>query len=110
MPPPGTLLADAISFEHNMNQRAGAQPVSECLYHNAKGDLCAAWVSDVLKMNWNQIIDKGIFIQQGKTGIEQIKTWTERLNAAVDICREWGQDGLIIRTMYGARYSYNGVQ
>ena len=25
--------------------------------------LCAARVSDVLKMNWNQILDKGIFIQ-----------------------------------------------
>lgn len=41
--------------------------------------LCAARVSDVLKMNWNQILDKGIFIQQGKTGIKQIKAWTERL-------------------------------
>lgn len=70
--------------------------------------LCAARVSDVLKMNWNQILDKGIFIQQGKTGIKQIKAWTERLNAAVDICREWGQDGPVIRTMYGERYSYKG--
>lgn len=70
--------------------------------------LCAARVSDVLKMNWNQILDKGIFIQQGKTGIKQIKAWTERLSAAVDICREWGQDGPVIRTMYGERYSYKG--
>lgn len=70
--------------------------------------LCAARVSDVLKMNWNQILDKGIFIQQGKTGIKQIKAWTERLHAAVDICREWGQDGPVIRTMYGERYSYKG--
>ncbi|HHC1506457.1 TPA: tyrosine-type recombinase/integrase [Klebsiella pneumoniae] len=70
--------------------------------------LCAARVSDVLKMNWNQILDKGIFIQQGKTGIKQIKAWTERLSATVDICREWGQDGPVIRTMYGERYSYKG--
>lgn len=70
--------------------------------------LCAARVSDVLKMNWNQILDKGIFIQQGKTGIKQIKARTERLSAAVDICREWGQDGPVIRTMYGERYSYKG--
>ncbi|MFG7543178.1 hypothetical protein ACG0W5_23225, partial [Klebsiella pneumoniae] len=49
-----------------------------------------------------------IFIQQGKTGIKQIKAWTERLSAAVDICREWGQDGPVIRTMYGERYSYKG--
>ncbi|EEP4370888.1 integrase, partial [Salmonella enterica] len=32
--------------------------------------LCAARVSDVLKMNWNQILEKGIFIQQGKTGVK----------------------------------------
>ncbi len=36
--------------------------------------LCAARVSDVLKMNWNQILEKGIFIQQGKTGVKQIKS------------------------------------
>ena len=57
--------------------------------------LCAARVSDVLKMNWNQILDKGIFIQQGKTGIKQIKARTERLNAAVDICRNGDRMALL---------------
>lgn len=57
--------------------------------------LCAARVSDVLKMNWNQILDKGIFIQQGKTGIKQIKAWTERLSAAVDICRNGDRMALL---------------
>lgn len=70
--------------------------------------LCAARVSDVLKMNWNQIMDKGIFIQQGKTGIKQIKAWTDRLRSAVDICRPWGEEGPVIKTMYGERYSYKG--
>lgn len=55
--------------------------------------LCAARVSDVLKMDWPQIMDKGIFIQQGKTGVKQIKAWTDRLRAAVDICRLWGKQG-----------------
>lgn len=63
--------------------------------------LCAAKVSDVLKMNWNQIMDHGIFIQHGKTGVKQIKRWTERLRAAVDICRPWGEDRAVIKTMYG---------
>ncbi|EPS4524545.1 MULTISPECIES: tyrosine-type recombinase/integrase [Citrobacter] len=70
--------------------------------------LCAARVSDVLKMDWNQIMEKGIFIQQGKTGVKQIKAWTDRLRAAVDICRNWGEDGAVIKTMYGERYSYKG--
>ncbi|MEN3753852.1 tyrosine-type recombinase/integrase [Mangrovibacter sp. SLW1] len=70
--------------------------------------LCAARVSDVLKMDWRQIMDKGIFIQQGKTGVKQIKAWTERLHLAVEICLAWGNDGPVIRTMYGERYSYKG--
>lgn len=70
--------------------------------------LCAARVSDVLKMDWNQIMDKGIFIQQGKTGIKQIKAWNDRLRAAVEICQPWGNEGAVIRTMYGERYSYKG--
>ena len=70
--------------------------------------LCAARVSDVLKMNWNQIMDKGIFIQQGKTGVKQIKAWTERLRDAVELCRQGADEGPIIRTMYGERYSYKG--
>lgn len=70
--------------------------------------LCAARVSDVLKMDWNQIMDKGIFIQQGKTGIKQIKAWSERLHEAIDICRLWGENGAVIKTMYGERYSYKG--
>ena len=65
-------------------------------------------LSDVLKMDWPQIMDKGIFIQQGKTGVKQIKAWTDRLRAAVDICRSWGETGSVIKTMYGERYSYKG--
>ncbi|HAW4012655.1 TPA: tyrosine-type recombinase/integrase [Escherichia coli] len=70
--------------------------------------LCAARVSDVLKMDWNQIMDKGIFIQQGKTGVKQIKAWTDRLHSAVNLCRKSGEDGAVIKTMYGERYSYKG--
>lgn len=70
--------------------------------------LCAARVSDVLKMDWNQIMDKGIFIQQGKTGVKQIKAWTDRLHSAVNLCRISGEDGAVIKTMYGERYSYKG--
>lgn len=46
--------------------------------------LCAARLSDVLGMKWQQITEQGIFIQQGKTGIKQIKAWTPRLRAAIE--------------------------
>ncbi|EEO9371464.1 hypothetical protein OE352_004236 [Salmonella bongori] len=61
------------------------------IYENASGPVnaameiayrCAARVSDILKMAWNQIRDKGIFIRQGKTGVKQMKPWTKRLRAA----------------------------
>ncbi|WP_368882240.1 tyrosine-type recombinase/integrase [Shewanella algae] len=41
--------------------------------------LCAARQADVLSLKWSQILDEGIFIQQGKTGKKQIKAWSPRL-------------------------------
>ncbi len=40
----------------------------------------------------HRISDKGIFIQQGKTGKKQIKAWTPRLHEAL----ETAQDALVI--------------
>ncbi|MGQ7198146.1 tyrosine-type recombinase/integrase, partial [Escherichia sp. HC-TM1] len=30
------------------------------------------------------------------------------LRDAVELCRDWGEEGPVIRTMYGERYSYKG--
>lgn len=30
------------------------------------------------------------------------------MHEAVDICRPWGENGAVIKTMYGERYSYKG--
>jgi integrase len=70
--------------------------------------LCAARVSDVIKMRWEQIMDSGIFIQQGKTGVKQIKSWTSRLKDAISICKQWGDVGCVIKSRYGEGYTYNG--
>ncbi|MBC7005524.1 tyrosine-type recombinase/integrase [Photobacterium sp. BZF1] len=48
---------------------------------------CAARVSDIISLTNAQLTPKGIFIQQGKTGIKQIKLWTVELREAVDECR-----------------------
>ena len=45
--------------------------------------LCAARQADVFELRWMQISDKGIFIQQGKTGKKQIKVWTPRLQESL---------------------------
>lgn len=49
--------------------------------------LCAARVSDVLKLTVQQLQETGIYIRQGKTGKRQIKRWTPRLRAAIAIAQ-----------------------
>jgi integrase len=49
--------------------------------------LCAARKGDVLKLTFADVLDEGLFIQQGKTGVKQIKEWTPRLRAVIDRAR-----------------------
>lgn len=72
--------------------------------------LCAVRNGDILKMNWSQIMEDGIFIQQGKTGIKQIKLWTDRLKSVVEYAKtnfppESGKSFLILNSN-GEKYSY----
>ncbi len=50
--------------------------------------LCAARKGDVLAMRWDQVLDEGVFIQQGKTGVKQIKLWSPRLQKAIKAARQ----------------------
>ncbi|AUU90226.1 integrase [Enterobacteriaceae bacterium ENNIH3] len=47
--------------------------------------LCAARQGDVLDAKWTDVRAEGIFIEQNKTGKKQIKKWTPRLQAAIDL-------------------------
>lgn len=47
--------------------------------------LCAARLADVLGMKWSQVTSEGVFIQQGKNNVAQIKQWSERLRQAFDL-------------------------
>lgn len=49
--------------------------------------LCVARKGDVLTMRWDQVLDDGIFIQQGKTGVKQIKLFSARLLEAISLAR-----------------------
>lgn len=46
--------------------------------------LCAARKGDVLKLRRQDIRDDGLYIEQSKTGVRQLKEWTPRLRAAVE--------------------------
>lgn len=49
--------------------------------------LCAARQRDVLDLTLSDIQENGIFIEQSKTGKKQVKLWTPRLRAAVDLAK-----------------------
>lgn len=48
---------------------------------------CAARKSDVLGLTNKKLLDEGIKIKQGKTGKEQIKSWSPRLKAAIKLAK-----------------------
>ena len=54
--------------------------------------LCAARKGDILTMRWDQILDEGVFIQQGKTGVKQIKLWSPRLQKVVKAAKQLHSD------------------
>ncbi|MCP5757042.1 integrase, partial [Klebsiella pneumoniae] len=47
--------------------------------------LCAAREGDVFDLIVSELMEDGIFIEQNKTGKKQIKKWTPRLRAAIDL-------------------------
>lgn len=56
--------------------------------------LCAARLGDVLDLRWNEVMDTGIYIEQNKTGTKQIKEWSPRLRAAIQLARNaFGESG-----------------
>ncbi len=71
--------------------------------------LCAARQGDVLALKKSQILEEGIFIQQGKTGKKQIKAWTPALMKAVRECDEaFGNNSIfVIHQKNGNRFSRN---
>lgn len=61
--------------------------------------LCAAREGDVFALLWSDILETGIFIEQNKTGKKQIKKWSPRLRAAIELARSLPGDrssGLVI--------------
>lgn len=47
--------------------------------------LCCARQADILELKKGNLLDQGILIKQGKTGIAQVKAWSDRLSVAIKI-------------------------
>jgi len=56
--------------------------------------LCCARQQDVLSMRTSQILDHGIFIAQGKTGVQQVKLWTTRLRSVIKMAKSLANSGI----------------
>ena len=73
--------------------------------------LCAARKGDVLEMRWSQVLEDGVFIQQGKTGVKQVKLFSDRLKKAINAAKSLSGNQLntyLIVKPDGHPYTDNG--
>ena len=74
--------------------------------------LCAARKTDVLQLRWSQVLDEGVYIQQGKTGKKQIKAWSPRLRAIIfaakQLCKGNVSSAFVICQSNGRNYTGRG--
>ncbi|WP_182853281.1 hypothetical protein [Arsenophonus endosymbiont of Aleurodicus floccissimus] len=76
--------------------------------------LFCARQDDVLSLRREQIMNEGIFICQGKTGVKQIKSWSPRLQAVVKLASTLSVRAGIVSTFVlyqsdGGRYTDSGL-
>lgn len=75
--------------------------------------LCCSRQGDVLSLRRDQLLDEGVFIRQGKTGVKQIKAWSPRLRAVIALALEAGKRPGVVSTFLlsqatGDRYTPAG--
>lgn len=75
--------------------------------------LCLARQGDVLGLQKSQLLPEGIFIRQGKTSAKQIKAWSDRLLAAIELAKSLPlKDGVssvyVVHQQNGRRYTRDG--
>ncbi|MPW31836.1 integrase [Agarivorans sp. B2Z047] len=74
--------------------------------------LCCARRGDVLAARRSQVLDDGLYIAQGKTGVQQIKLWSPRLKAAIALSKQLTKPGLnslfIVSKPDGSEWSGDG--
>ncbi|MDR5611740.1 MAG: integrase [Arsenophonus sp.] len=74
--------------------------------------LCASRIGDILELKHNQILEEGIYIRQGKTGVKQIKQWTPRLKETIDyainLFPPQNIESYVIRNSNGTKFTKSG--
>ncbi|HAJ7159815.1 TPA: integrase [Escherichia coli] len=75
--------------------------------------LCLSRQGDVLALQRSQLLPEGIFIRQNKTDAKQIKGWTARLRAAVNLAlslpvKPGFSSVYLIHQLDGSRYTRDG--
>ncbi|MEQ1965402.1 tyrosine-type recombinase/integrase, partial [Xenorhabdus khoisanae] len=75
--------------------------------------LCCTRQADVLSLTYSQVQEEGIFIRQGKTGVAQIKAWTERLDNVVAMSKMLPLDKgvssiYVLHQRKGSKYTRGG--
>lgn len=68
-------------------------------------------IGDVIRMRWQDVLDDGIAVRQGKTGAQMLIEWSPPLKAAIDACAE-GRDriGYLLVQSTGKPYLYAGIR
>jgi integrase len=77
--------------------------------------LCMARIGDVVSLTVRDVLEEGLYIEQGKTGKKQIKQWSERLAQAVKNARLLPQKQGIATTFLiskpdGSKYAVRSIQ
>lgn len=77
--------------------------------------LCMARIGDVMKLTMRDVLEEGLYIEQGKTGKKQIKLWSERLRQAItnarNLPRKKGMATIfLISKPDGSKYAVRGIQ
>lgn len=97
--------------QHHAPQKTSPPPVETATRAAMQiSYLCATKQQDVLSLRKDQILDDGIFIQQGKTGKKQIKLWSPELREAVKECDNvYGVNSLyVIHQATGSSFTRDG--
>ena len=77
--------------------------------------LCMARIGDVMRLTVREVLDEGLYIEQGKTGKKQIKLWSPRLEKAIEdarnLPRKQGMTTIyLISKPDGSKYSMRTIQ
>lgn len=67
-------------------------------------------IGDLLKMRWQDVSDRGLFVQQGKTDERLLIEWSPALRAAIASCERGDRIGHLLKTQSGHAYRYAGIR